>query len=223
MDDGIGFSVEKPVAVWNRALDVDFKAFFKGLTKYALHGLSGQWLKAGDDLIDIVSAVGLQAKPAEVAWLLIRRSLARAMAKLAAEGLPVHGRIPKDPDGLVDTLELTLESTAVEITPDFFHRPGDHPIVEAVRTPFEGWLAGFGLTPASAHRIGGRLAIYFTFALHREWARRPGDYEPIRRVLPEMPFSKADVRERGWQRNAAFLHREVERPVFDEAFSLRQI
>jgi hypothetical protein len=29
MDEGIGFSVEKPVAVWNRELDVDFKAFLE--------------------------------------------------------------------------------------------------------------------------------------------------------------------------------------------------
>ena len=75
----------------------------------------------------------------------------------------------------------------------------------------------------SARAIGGRLGAYFTFALHQEWARRPNEYEPIRQAVAKTPFTEADDRERAWRRNAAFLHREIERPVFDEAFSLRQI
>jgi hypothetical protein len=162
--------------------------------------------------------------PAELAWLLTRRALARAMAELTVEATRRHGTRLQEKDELVADLDRALDGTEIWIDPEFFDRPAEHPIVAAVKPQFHEWLVGLGLNAVEAASVNHRLGAYFTFALPHEWAEHP-EYAPLESEFQkyENRFAMADARERAWIRNADYLQRLICEPVFDEAFGLEQV
>lgn len=79
---GATFAATKPIAVWNRALKVDFKDLFKSLSKATAAGLLGNPALAVAGALDALSAVKLEGDPPGLTWLLIRRSLTKATSIL---------------------------------------------------------------------------------------------------------------------------------------------
>src|SRR6185295_12133191 len=77
--------VRKPISAWNRTLKVNFKGFFKSLTKAAIQGTSGSVAGAAKDSIDAISAVSLGEDLGSIAWMLIYRSLIQAVYGLVEE------------------------------------------------------------------------------------------------------------------------------------------
>ncbi len=59
-------------------------------------------------------------------------------------------------------------------------------------------------------------------ALHEEWRKRPKDYECLKTEVAS-PFTQATEREQAWQRYRAWLQKQVEEPMFLEAFGLKQV
>uniref|UniRef100_UPI0030DCF1EF pentapeptide repeat-containing protein n=1 Tax=Calothrix sp. NIES-2098 TaxID=1954171 RepID=UPI0030DCF1EF len=94
--------------------------------------------------------------------------------------------------------------------------------MEAIKVPFAQWLVGFGVTPAQAETVSHRLPTYFVFALHEEWAKNSDKYACLKDEL-NTPFTKANQREQAWQRYSAWLQKQVEEPMFLEAFGLKQV
>jgi Pentapeptide repeats (8 copies)/ATPase family associated with various cellular activities (AAA) len=227
-DEDFGFDVEKPVGAWNKQLEVDYPGVFKALLKATFGYWTGNAPATISSAIDAAFAFKITdapIPPAVLAWHLIRRTLARAMAKLTVEALKSHDVKPDDPAGLVARLDATLDTTPVRINQDFFDHPAELPIIEAAQHPFGDWLRSFGLNETEVSSVTRRLGAYFTFALHREWAKDPSFYRSIEQELDrvETPFAKADAKERAWFKNAAYLQRQVEEPVFDESFGLDQV
>jgi hypothetical protein len=226
MDETIGFEAKAPVGLWNKRLGIDTPGLFRAALKATVAFFTANAPGAIGAAIDATAAFKLQPlPPAELAWLLIRRALARAMAELTVEAAQRHGADLKDKDGLVAALDGALETAEVWIGHDFFERPAESPIVEAVHAPFIEWLSSLGLSQAEAESIQPRLGAYFTFALRREWAGHVESYAPIDTEIAkyENRFAKADERERAWLRHAAYLQRQINEPVFEESFGLAQI
>jgi hypothetical protein len=225
-EEDFGFDVEKPVGVWNKQLEIDYPGVFKALLKATIGFWTGNAPVTVSSAIDGAFAFKIaDAPPAVLGWHLIRRTLARAMAKLTVEALKAHDVPPDDPEGLVARLDATLDATSVHISQDFFDHPAELPIIEVAQQPFGDWLHSFGLSDAEISSVTRRLGAYFTFALHREWAKDPSFYRPIEQELDnaKTPFARAGAKERAWLKNAAFLQRQIEEPVFDESFGLDQI
>ena len=78
------------------------------------------------------------------------------------------------------------------------------------------------MSPADAEAISQRLPIYFATALHQEWGNHPKDYAVLKQKL-DTPFTQANQRIQAWMRYQTWLQKQVEEPVFLEAFSLKQI
>jgi uncharacterized protein YjbI with pentapeptide repeats len=95
-------------------------------------------------------------------------------------------------------------------------------LVTAMQGPFVQWLGAFVANPAEARAIGARLPSYFVLALHEEWRKRPKDYECLKTEVAS-PFTQATEREQAWQRYRAWLQKQVEEPMFLEAFGLKQV
>ncbi len=227
LDQPLGFHAKAPLSAWNKRLGVDYPGVFKALTKATVAYFSGNAAGAVNAAIDGIAAFKLESNlsPPELAWHLTRRALARAMAELTVEALKSMDQEPSDPLGLVAELDGALDQATIWIDRDFFLRPGELPVVEVVQRPFGEWLAGIGLNEPRVGSITRRLPAYFTFALHREWASEPELYAPIDAELrkAETPFARAYARERAWLRNAAYLRRLVQEPVFEESFGLEQV
>jgi hypothetical protein len=227
LDEPLRFYAKAPVAAWNQRLGVDYPGVFRALLKAALAAATANAPGAISAAIDGFFAFKVEdAKrpPEELAWLLTRRSLARAMAELTVEAGRRHGTPLQDKEELVTTLDKALDGAEIRIDPAFFDRPADHAIVDVVKPHFHEWLTALGLNAAEATSVNQRLGAYFTFALRREWAEH-AEYAPLEVEFQkyENRFAKADARERAWIRNAAYLQRLIREPVFDEAFGLQQI
>ncbi|MFQ4145083.1 pentapeptide repeat-containing protein [Chlorogloeopsis sp. ULAP02] len=225
MSSESGFAVTKPVALWNKPVKADFKELFKSLSKAAINTALGKWDSVATDVVDASAALGLAETPQEVAWVLIYRSLTQAMLDLVEGNKELLTNQPDTNEIEIicnHRLNLSLENIELRIDEDFFRYPKRLPIVEAIKTPFAQWLEGFGVTPAQAETISHRLPTYFVFALHEEWAKHPDKYACLKEEL-DTPFTQANAREQAWQRYGTWLQKQVEEPMFLEAFGLKQV
>lgn len=213
--------------VWKKNIQVNFKDLFWSLGKAALGVVSGNQLVAGASLMDALKALGLQDKPEHIAGLLIGKSLERAMLTLVKERKDLL--VKKLDDRALKTLcseqlDLSLEEKALTLKSDFFERPNELPILEAIKTPFAQWLQGFGLQEAQARSIADRLPSYFPRALYDEWESK--DYAPLLKALeaPNNPFTEASDRSWGWRRYRGWLQEQVgSKRMFEEDFSLKRV
>jgi uncharacterized protein YjbI with pentapeptide repeats len=215
------FSVTKPVSVWNKPIKADFKELFKALGKAAADSAFGNWNNVALDVVDASAALGLSTEPEEVAWLLIYRSLIQAMSSLLEGNKELLVNKPDNLETFGDRVAQSLENMELTIDQDFFQRPKELPIVAAIKTHFAQWLKSFVKTKAEAQTISDRLPAYFVFALHDEWAKHPDQYACLQN--PDTPFTPAWEREQAWLRYSAWLQKQVEEPMFLEAFGLKQV
>jgi uncharacterized protein YjbI with pentapeptide repeats len=231
-----GLNVTKPVSLLNRSIKFSFKDFFKSFTKAIAKGATGNYAQALGDAVDALASVSLVADCGEVAWLLIQRSLLKAVHDLLKENealiyrdpdnpmvrLSQRGLPPDDPDAITSRLDLTLEQGEISIDENFFRRPRELSVLEQFKTPFRQWLEMFGINEAEATSIVNRLPSYFVYALNDQWRTRADDYKCLKEAF-DTPFTQAGAAEQAWQSYAALLQKQVDEPMFVEAFSLRQV
>ena len=217
-----GLQVSQPIAVWNRPLKANFKDLFKALGKSVIDAAIGQWAGLGKDIVDASAAIGLSNNPGQTAWLLIYRSLASAMENLVEDSKDLLIRCPDDLEHLCDCLDLSLEEIELVIDRRFFEQPDSLPILDVVQVPLAQLLESFLSTPHQAQAIAARLPSYFVFALDREWRLRSQEYSSLIDNL-ETPFTQASQREQEWRLYSAWLQKQIDEPMFLEAFGLRQI
>jgi len=231
-----GLNVTKPVSLLNRSISFSFKDLFKSATKAVVNGATGNFAKALGDVTDALASVRISQDCGEVAWLLIQRSLSQALHDLLEENEPLiyrdadnplvilsrRGLPPDDPDAVTARLDLSLEQSEITIDENFFRSPRALPLLEHFKTPFRQWLELFGLNAAEADSIANRLPSYFVHALNEQWRARPEDYNCLKEAF-DTPFTKAGAAEQAWQSYAALLQKQVDEPMFVEAFSLKQV
>ncbi len=231
-----GLNVTKPVSLLNRSIGFSFKDFFKSTTKAVINGATGKFAEALSDVTDALASVRLGQDCGEVAWVLIQRSLLQAVHDLLKENealiyrdadnpmviLSKRGLPPDDPEAVTARLDLSLEQSEITIDENFFRSPRALPVLEQFKTPFRQWLELFNLNSAEAESIANRLPSYFVHALNEQWRERPEDYKCLKEAF-DTPFTKAGAAEQAWQSYAALLQKQVDEPMFVEAFSLRQV
>jgi uncharacterized protein YjbI with pentapeptide repeats len=218
-------SARKPISVWNRPVQADKKGLFGALLKSALYGGTLQWTEAGASLADAAGALGLTGKePEEVAWVLLRRALHAAMLDLYREVSPGLGKeIDQEAaETIAAELDAALEAEEVAIDRALFDRPSALPLAERLQEPFARWLVAFAVEDAKARAAAARLPSYFVTALHAEWRRDSTAYQPLVEAV-KSPFFQAAERERAWALYASELDRQLDAPMFGEAFGLRQV
>lgn len=215
-------TITKPVAVWNKPLKTNFVDLFKGLSKAAVHGVTGNWREMTAEACDAIAAIGLDTKPDELAWILIRRSITNATYSIVSEfAVSVSGSVP-EPEEFYKQIELTLEGKSATISRKFFDTPKEIEILSDLQSALEAWLRHRGLSAAQAKAVADRLPHYFTYALHDEWRRGASDYVKIKEAL-DTPFARAAEMDMAWMAYGAYLNRKVYERMFDEAFCLLDV
>ena len=219
-----GISPQKPVSLWQRPLKVNFGALAAALAKGTAAGVFMQWSDLAGSGVDVLGSLGIQGNEVEaIAWLLVERCLLQAMVELTGECKTSLNTPNPQLKLLCDQLEHSLQTSDLSLTPDFFDRPKQLPVLEQVKEPYRLWLRSNGLSAEQAASLKERLPQYFVFALYNEWLSCPAKYDLLKESLSDNPFRAATERELAWRRYGAWLQREVDKPVFAEAFSLRQI
>jgi uncharacterized protein YjbI with pentapeptide repeats len=217
-----GMKVEKHRSPLHKDIKVKPKELLTSLGKATINGLFLKWDSLAENGVEVLASLGLEAKPGEIAGLLILRSLIQAMENLLDENKELLVKKPDNLKALYNELNSSLENDELVIDRDFFQRPKDLPIVQAAKSGFAKWLEDFVEKKVEAENISSRLPAYFVFALNEQWRTHKEDYAALKEVL-DTPFTQASEREQGWLRYRAWLQKRIEEPMFLEAFSLKQV
>jgi len=221
MTSDSGLSINKPTSVLKKSIKVNFKDFSKALGKGFVDLGFGKWDSLAGDGVEALTALGLAANAEEIAWLLVYRALLQAMKNLIDEKTELEPE-KFDAKALQTEVNQALETSSLLINKKFFEHPDKDSIVEVVKPAFSKWLQQYGLSEVDAQAIADRLPIYFAAALHEEWGSRPKDYAALKEKL-DTPFTQANERGQAWLRYATWLQKQVEEPMFLEAFSLKRV
>jgi uncharacterized protein YjbI with pentapeptide repeats len=217
-----GIKVEKHRSVLHKDIKVNPKELLTALGKAGVNVALLKLDNLPENGVEVLTSLGLESKPGEIAALLIVRSLKQAIENLLKENKELLVKKPENLKVLYNELNSSLENGELVIDRDFFGRPGNLPIVKAAKTALAKWLEEFVEKKVEAENISSRLSAYFVFALNEQWRTRSQDYTALKEVL-DTPFTQATEREQGWLRYRAWLQKRVEEPMFLEAFSLKQV
>ncbi len=184
----------RPKNVFKKPLKADFKELFKALSKGIGHTACGKWEEIGTDAVEALSAIGLATEPGELAFLLIRRSITKALFDLVGESAGQQlAEAKADTEAFVEQLNFSISARDVQIDRKFLDRPGELPLVEELQSLLHQWLQGLGVSKPTAGV--DRLPSYFVYALNsQEWQRNAKSYRPLVEAL-DTPFAKAGDRE----------------------------
>lgn len=215
--------VSEPISVLQRDVKASLGGLFKALTKSIVHISTGKWTELIADAGDAAAALGLKTDAGGLTWLLIRRSLLRAMLTLTAEAW-LHRTQDKAEglDALTDRLDEEISRASLEVGPEFFRQPGSLPFLKPCAGWFCQWLSANAFDAHRSASISQRLPSYFVYALNQEWRTHPDLYAPIVSAATT-PFTTAGERERAWEHYKGWLGQELDSPMFGEPFSLRQL
>lgn len=212
-----------PKNFFEKPLQAEFKALFKALAKGIGHTATGKWEELGTVAVESLSAIGLTTEPDELAFLLIRRSLTKAIFELLGDiGGQELAASEIDSDTIVEKLDFSTLFQNVQVDYKFLDRPSSLPLLQDIQPFLEKLLEANGVSKSAALTIASRVPSYFAYALNQEWRRNAKLYRPLLDAL-STPFTKAGEREWAWASYAAMLQRRIQESIFDEPFSLSQI
>ena len=221
MNNESGLSIKKPVSVFKKSLTFNFNDISKALGKAGVDFAFGKWDSVAADAVDALGALGLAAGAEEIAWLFVCRSLFQAMKNLVDEKTELKSE--KFDFKLLQTqINDALANSSLSLNKKFFQHPEKDKILGVIQPAFTQWLIHSDLIEVEAKAISQRLPIYFAAALHEEWGSRPKDYAVLQEKL-DTPFTQANERLQAWLRYSTWLQKQVEEPMFWEAFSLKQV
>jgi uncharacterized protein YjbI with pentapeptide repeats len=214
--------VSKPISVLNSSMKVNFREFFNSLGKAVVGGVFLDSKEVMSNSYEALMALGLEKDINQITWLLIYRSISKAISNIVEESHELLEATEVDIEAMVLRIDFSLENKTFDVDRNFFHNPKTLRIIKDVAIPFGQWLEGFGLHERQIKSLVERLPSYFVLALHEEWKSKSDEYKCVSGFF-ESPFMKANERELSWFRYAAYLRKETEKRMFDEAFSLKRI
>jgi hypothetical protein len=123
----------KPKNVFEKPVQVDFKELFKALSKGVGHAAVGKWAEIGNDTAEALCAIGLTTEPGELAFLLVRRALVKAMFDLVGDSASQLADTEKDSDALIEQLDFSISTRPFQIDRQFLDRPSELRLVGDVQ------------------------------------------------------------------------------------------
>ncbi|ELS03210.1 putative low-complexity protein [Xenococcus sp. PCC 7305] len=220
-----GILVKKTIFGLNKTIGVNFRDLFKAVGKAIADYKFGKWNFVAKDGVDVLAALGLQQDAGHLAWLLIYRSLDQAIHQLVEDNLDLFtGKFKNydEYDAIAEGIDFSLENTEIVIDSSFFKHPKQILQQININQLFLAWLQCYSLNNAAATSICQRLPSYFVFALNQEWHARASDYASINEFF-HTPVADAAERENSWRLYNAWLQKQIDEPMFAEAFGLRQV
>jgi uncharacterized protein YjbI with pentapeptide repeats len=227
MSNDLRLSSSKPFPESNKlsSIKINYRDFTKALGQPDVDLTFGEWDSLASESVEALTALGILVGANEIAWLLVYRSILQAMKNLVDENIAKKAEIVAEnfkPEELQLAIDRALENSSFLVDREFFAHPDKASMVGLIQPPFISWLIDSGVVATEAEAISQRLPIYFAAALHTEWGDRPQDYGALKEKL-DTPFTQANDRAQAWARYSVWLQKQVEEPLFLEAFSLKQV
>lgn len=220
----------KPITEWNKSLRLDVFSIFKSLSNIAAQGAIQNWSGVANSIIDLASAVSLAKTIEEVAWLLIVRSSAHAMYNLIDQNKekirrgPLGNIAQKQMNTPLDRIKKILtqvDKIKMDVDKNLFKRPKDMRWIQIMSGLFSELLEGVGYSKNEIPEIAEDLPREFIKTLEAEWLNHSDEYKRIA-GWGDLIIKAAD-QERAWPLYLNRLKDHIDKPLFHEAITLRQI
>ena len=222
MTDKSGIKIGNPRSLPQKEIKVDIKGLLVTLLKGGVNAVSLQWNDLAENGVELIKFVGLGTNLEEIAGSLIIRSMLQAMSNLIKEYEASFKEKPENLKSLVSKLKSCIEEQELVINSDFFDRPEQLSLVTEIKVVFAEYLNTFVYQPIDAEKISSSFPAYFVEALNEQWITNSQKYTVIQENL-DTPFTQANKRQQQWLRYRAWLQKQVEEPMFAEAFSLSKV
>ena len=219
------------IALANRRIKIDFRKIFEVVVKTGIMAATGSWASAAKEFAGVIGAFKERPEVKEIAWFFILEALVNTVHQLVDENQWRLRRDLKDADKLYDSADYVafldgitgqLMDKEIIIGPAFLKDPKELEVLSDFKNYFKEALLLFGLPLNEAEQISHRLPTYFVFEVNNTWRRNVAVYEELSKKL-KTPFSEAVDKELQWQAYRTFLDKQIDLPVFEEAFGLRDI
>lgn len=217
-----GLSLEKPKSIWNRDLKLNIRPVFAGLTKAVINTIALDAKEAASSIVEVAESIGLDSKPEEIAFKLIKDSLLDALLSLTRESVSYLNPDEVKIEALNKAISEKLGNTSIKIDQDFFEYPGGSCFLQDIKEMYSLWLERIGATKEAANSISQRLPSYFVYSIASEWRSNQKLYQVLAEIS-DSPFSLAERREDDWLLYFSYLKRRTNENIFDEPFGLSQI
>jgi len=227
MTDFAEMTAQEPVPFWNRPITIDFPRLFKGVSQLAF---SWYWPDAGTisdgiENINLISNLRIKPeRPEGLATVLLQIALVNAYAELirSLEGKDV---IPKDRQDMSGIMK-NIPDMGVTLNTDFFKKPQNMECIPFFKEHLKNLLLSMGASETVSQTTVGRFDSCFIYHLYREEREKSGYYAPLFDKIRDdatSPFYDSLQQQRTWWNYVAFQKYEIDKPLFEETFSLRQI
>ena len=172
---------------------------------------------------DIAGWIGKAASDEEKAWILVHGAFLAAVDEIM-EDSGLHGEVKTsiDPEHLLQQGGHRLDLTEILVPPNFIDNPKRLPLLEPAEKALAAALEAIDVPGTEARSVAGRLPSHFVYALAKLWQDHPAGFEALQNLL-EHPLARASRQERAWDLYRAFLDRDLDRPLFGEPITLRQL
>lgn len=194
----------------------------KGIWNILKDKATNNWGSVPGDVIDTIGAISFNENTGQIGWKLISRALADTLVTLVIEGNPDFTEADIETEQLDKQLSEALENEEYFIDFDFFNHPTNHPFVTKIKPYLKEFITLCGFSEIEASNILIRFDGYFVYSLASEWQSNYKFYQQLQESL-KTPFDEAAKREYEWELNSSHLERQINKPVFSESFSLKQI
>jgi hypothetical protein len=138
-----GIKVEKHRSLLQKKINVDVKSLLIALGKGAVNISFFQWDDLAENGVELLTSLGLDTKPEEIASLLIIRSIKQAIVNLLREYEASLTEKPENFKNLFSQLESAIANGKLVIDSDFFDRPEQFSLILEIKAVLIEWLTRF--------------------------------------------------------------------------------
>jgi len=232
--------IEPPPGKLTRAMGIDFGKLAAGLAKAGaatvLSGATAGWssLAAVPGVADVWQSFSYRSlPPQQAAWLWLKSSinlaiarvfeqLRSALADLAVENNLSQEELEKRANVAAPDVDQAMLGEKIPFELALFERPADSAIARKIHDGLRRWLLAIGLKRAVVRSACAAWPSFFLEAAYCEWIRKIEELASVEKAL-RGPMAAALSMDRQWRAYHASLRAQVDRFLFIDTFSLRQV
>lgn len=231
MENLTTFIAKKTIGYWNKEIKFSFTNLIKSISDGVIAYYQSNTIDLIKSSISLIDIIELKKKPEILAYSLIIKSLQQSVLEIVNENVdklkPNFSIIQnfqdyKEYQELVGEIEELIEKQTLTIGIDFFENPCNLSILDPLTEIIKKWFVIFGLTNNEALNSSRKIKSYYVFFLNDNWRKHGEDNKLILEKIIT-PFASITKIELEWKYYHSFLQKQVEEPVFDEHFGIKDI
>lgn len=219
MDKGIQLNSSR-----NKKINIKPLSLLKGITQAIIGSKTGDISGGCSGISDTIESISLKETTGQVGWKLVSRALVDALCTLIAESPDKYQFLKEEieTEELDRQLDEYITRETHSINTGFFSHPAQLPFIDNAKPILREFLQLFHFADYETDNLLNRLNSYFVFSLVREWRANSQYYKELTEKL-NTPFDGAASQESEWLAYSQRLMKQVDEPVFNETFGLKDI